>query len=220
MNIEDKLEKLRKDYISIHPRDEFSQRGWLDLRERIDVGPKPIFIFPPVLARSLVFAAFILFILAGGGITLVQAAQRSLPGEPLYPVKRLSEDITVKLTGNSRGKVSNRAQEIIDLVKKDKDGDRLEKAAQEYRETVLETKQEIEKSGKNEEEFEKILEEQEKQFKEAIKKGSSSQNQLEEAIDAAKRGRNGGEVEGENDNHKDRDDDNQEDRSGSNSRKH
>ncbi|OGD97475.1 hypothetical protein A3H87_04855 [Candidatus Curtissbacteria bacterium RIFCSPLOWO2_02_FULL_42_37] len=204
MKLEEKLEKLRKSYIAIHPRDEFAKRGWHELYERLETKPKPSLIFAPALARSLVFAALLLFILTGGGITLVQAAQRSLPGEPFYPVKRLSEDIGAKLTANSRGKVENRGQEIIDLVKKDKDSQRLEKAAQEYEKIVSETKQEIEKSGKGEEEFEKILKEQEKQFEEAIKKGSSSQNQLEEAIDVAQSGRNGGE-------------DQKEDHSGSNS---
>lgn len=204
MRLETKLEKLRKDYISIHPRDEFVKHGWWDIRERIEVKPKPIFIFPPALARSLVFAALLLFILTGGSITLVQAAQGSLPGEPLYPVKRLSENVTLLVSKDTKSKVKNRGQEIIGLSEKNEDSDRLEKVVQEYKNTVLETKQETEKSGKNEEEFEKILKEQEKQFEEAIKKGSSSRDQLEEAIDAARSGRNGGQDE-------------KEDRSGSNS---
>lgn len=219
MKIEDRLEKLRKDYVSIHPKHEFSQSGWQDLYARLDTKPKLVFFFMPSFARGVVFAALFILILTASTVGLVQASRQSLPGEPLYPVKRISENVSLLIYKDPKSRVENRAQEIINLAQEEKDGNRLQKITQEYKKTVLETKEEIQKSGKSKEEFEKILEKQEKQFEEAIKNGSSYQNQLEEAIETSRQGRDSREEEKEDDKNKQEENKQEEDRSGSNSGK-
>ena len=81
--------------------------------------------FPTKLKLAQVsLVAVLMVIISGAGITF--ASQRSLPGEKLYPVKILSEEIRIKLTPKTESKMKLRAEfaeervrEIREIVKKE-----------------------------------------------------------------------------------------------------
>ncbi|MBI2338448.1 hypothetical protein HYU95_04675 [Candidatus Daviesbacteria bacterium] len=184
MDIEKKLKEFKKYYEKVEPSRNFMEQGSKNLQDRILQLEKSkterrfYYLRPFALA---VFTFFVLIVISGG---LVQASQKALPGEPLYPVKRLSEDVTARISGNQVNRVENRAGEIVELSKKGKSSKQVQKAVEEYKEAVDQAK----RSRKNTDDIEKRLEEHEREF-EQIKKGSSGE-EIDEAIEISKRGRN------------------------------
>ena len=196
MDVEEKLAKLKRDYILIKPPRQLLENGWFDLRQIIDDKAQPAFIFKPVLARAIVLASLVIFILGGAFFGLVQVAQGALPGEPLYGVKRLSEDIFWTVFPDQEAQVERRAQEIVGLAQEERDANLLKEASEEYERVVLEAKGDIEKEDKKES-FRQILERQEREFRHVIEKDPDSKDDLEKAIEASRKGRNGnGKVRG------------------------
>src|SRR4030043_1832477 len=81
---------------------------------------------PMSLLKALVAALIALFVLVGSSLT-VYAAQDSLPGETLYPLKTISEDIRLSLTPSTKDKLditldhtNRRVDEINSLLAKGK----------------------------------------------------------------------------------------------------
>lgn len=191
MNIENYLKKSKISYLRTEPSEKFLAQGWNDLENKINnlERPHPNFIYSFI--RPIAFAVMAFFIVGGAFAGLAQASQRSLPGEPLYPVKRLSEEIISTTSGNNLIKVDNRAKEIVGLAQKhDRNEDNLNRTIKEYREEV----EKISKSGKSAQEFEKVLESHEKEFEEVRddRSGSDSGEDIDEAIKISKSGRGGG----------------------------
>lgn len=109
------------------------------------------------LSRAIPAAALISVLLGGG---TVFASQDSLPGEALYPIKRLAEDIRLAATVNPRSKAEKRLnmaetrlEEINALIsrKKDENQERLfefqkniEKAASDFDRRIKEAADEAE----------------------------------------------------------------------------
>lgn len=76
------------------------------------------FFWPRVLAPALALV-LLLFILGGGSVVL---AQKSLPGNFLYPVKRLSEKVNASFNPEFRQEIIViRSEEVKDLVEKKED---------------------------------------------------------------------------------------------------
>ena len=70
-------------------------RGRLMSEAAIVLAPRPSwFSFPAILRPALAAAAILVLVLAGA----TNAAASSLPGDPLYAVKRTSEDVQLALT--------------------------------------------------------------------------------------------------------------------------
>jgi hypothetical protein len=78
-------------------RDQFRKelRGRLMSEAVVVLAPRPSrFSFPAMLRPALAAAAILVLVLAGA----TSAAASSLPGDPLYAVKRASEDVRLALT--------------------------------------------------------------------------------------------------------------------------
>src|SRR5205823_3690122 len=75
--------------------DKEALRGRLMSEAAIVLAPRPSwFSFPAILRPALAAAAILVLVLAGA----TNAAASSLPGDPLYAVKRTSEDVQLALT--------------------------------------------------------------------------------------------------------------------------
>ena len=194
--IEDQLEKLRKEYLKIKAPDYLVQNGWVDLQTRLSAQESPNRRFFP--KPALIFASVILLFFAGS----LTAAQAAKPGDVLYPVKLLSDDLQAKITGKEEIKLEKRAQEFIDLS--NSSSEHLEEAARQYQKTLDESKNQAEKSGRQQE-FRQSLEEQEEKLRQAQDNNPSSQD-LDEAIKETQRVR--GEVQGTKDEHSNGEDNN------------
>lgn len=186
MTIEKELYKLKNYYQMIQAPPKLEKNGWKMLEKQLvkqssnkfHFGLKPLFVG---LTALLFFVTTSLFV--------AQQAQGALPGEPLYPVKRLSENIIQTVTNDPQVSVDNRAREIVDLSKKQKDK-HLKNTMEEYKKAVEQAKQKAEKSEKEKESLRKKLEKQEKEFQKAHK-DSLQKETIDEAIKAAKKGKNG-----------------------------
>lgn len=84
--------------------------------------------FPKIFAVS--FAVILFFVT----FTTVVNAQKSLPGDPLYPVKRLSENVIVAVNPKFKNEVLiRRSEEIKELTEKNKGQNLIKKTIDEYR---------------------------------------------------------------------------------------
>ncbi len=138
--------------------------------------PEPIF-WPRIIFAPA--AAFILLILIG--TASVFASQSSLPGEPLYSIKRLSENAVSSLKPEFRNEMLvRRSREVRELVEKKKNGGFIKKAVEEYNEekgktehsaiTIKESRRNIEKA------WEKADDSQRKELEEKSGSDSSGKN--------------------------------------------
>ncbi|MBI2031916.1 MAG: hypothetical protein HYT08_04860 [Candidatus Levybacteria bacterium] len=131
---------------------------------------KEKFFYSQIYIPALLFT-FLLFILIAGTVS----AQKSLPGQPLYPVKILSENIIKTVNPSFNNEIlKRRSEEIKSLSEQKKDSGLLQKTLDNYSKE-LETKStnsvKIEESKKNlEEAKEASVEKNKKKIEEAIEK--------------------------------------------------
>ncbi len=185
MNIEKQLKHLREDYLLINPSQTQIAKEWLRL-EKIIESEKEANHWKRFFSRPLLFVTAVLVILFGGSFVMVSSVQASLPGEPLYPVKRISERVVVAVTGNYQIAIEQRAQEIVSLSEQhNQSTEKIQQVVREYEHTVLEITQETKESAKVTKELEKRLQEHEKQFEAAAK--ASSSKTLEKAAEVARK---------------------------------
>lgn len=148
----------------------------------------PFRILAPALALVL-----LLFIFIAGVVN----AQKSLPGQPLYPVKRLSENIVKAVNPSFKDEIiKRRSEEIKELTNQKKDSDLLKKTINDYKDElkekgklnpvkIQETKKNLEeakdKSGEEDKkEIEKaIIQTEDKIIKEDSKEGENKKGNLE-----------------------------------------
>jgi len=158
--------------------------GWLELREKLDKKlsfRELAFLF---LVRPAFATALSIILLTGFAGAVLVSAQSSLPGETLYPVKRISEDVLSSITGSKVIKLESRAQEIIILSQKeDEDSDRLKESVIEYEVTVAKVEEKVEEEEKKD--IEEALEKHKEEF-ERIYKNSKSKEEIKKAIEATK----------------------------------
>lgn len=195
MKIEQILRSLKKDYLKIEPPKELVEYGWWALSKEIDEQASPLpskFTFAPIFARSIVFAAIALIVLVGASFTLVYASQKALPRDTLYPIKRFSEDVISAISGNIQVKIEKRAEEVVGAVNKKKDEEVIKEAIKEYKKAVSDTKKVVAEEDK--ESFKEKLKKQEELFEETAKESPVLKDELEEAIDASRKGREGNEI--------------------------
>lgn len=196
MDAENYLEKLRQEYIRLKPDQYFIDYGWVELLSKIenfsmDDDCKYHRYFRTVFAS---FATLILFISL---LSIAKLARAALPGEPLYKVKRITEDIITKVSGKKQIIVENRANEIIDVAKKEEINQQiLKQSVEEYKQSVIEAKEEVKDSKEESKRFQQKLQEQKKEFQQLLEKKSDIKEELEEAIEVTK------EVKEQNDNRK------------------
>lgn len=193
MKIEQILRSLKKDYLKIEPPKDLVEYGWWALKKEIET-ERPKFAFIPVFARSITFAAIILAVLIGASFTLVYASQNALPGDTLYPIKRFSEDVTSVISGNIQKKVEKRAEDVVGAVKKKEDEEVLKEAVKEYEKAISDTKRMV--KSEEREDFKEKLRKQEELFEETVKESPVLKDELKEAIDVSRKGRENDEIKG------------------------
>ncbi|QQG42997.1 MAG: hypothetical protein HYW45_02160 [Candidatus Daviesbacteria bacterium] len=214
------LDQLKQTYLQTQPSKRLVKFGWVNLKPRLVDEREEQILFVRIprqnFAHFVSFTVVVLIIVLGTFFGLIEVAQAALPGEPLYPLKRLSETIISTVSPTSNVAVEHRAKEVLDLSKKGKQNQSLKRAVEEYKEAVLESRQKIAPSSSGEQEFQQRLEEQEEQFREARKSGPSEQ--LEKAAEIAREGRSGPGGDGNRDNENEKEPETKtDDRSGSNS---
>src|SRR3990167_8765328 len=135
---------------------------------------KELFVWPRLFAPTIAFV-LILLVLASGSVAL---AQKSLPGDVLYPIKRLSENIAVSLKPSlEQGIVVRRSQEVLDLVEQKEDPELVKNTLDDFSEDSQKAKSEGHANGNLEEGVrnledarERSSEVERKQIDEALKK--------------------------------------------------
>ncbi len=173
--IEEKLEKLRKQYLKTSAPDYLLENGWVELKVKIS-GYKSLdwrFLF----GRGLVFVSIILSLLLG--VTTV--AQASKPGDVLYPLKLATDEIVAKVAGKPEYKVERRGQEVIDLSRKP--NGQLQEATNEYQKALEETQKESQPDQRKQEALKQSLENQAQKLKDAAEKNPVAAEKLEVIID-------------------------------------
>jgi len=201
MEIEKYLEKIKREYLKTKPSEGFEKGAWQKLAEELPEQERKMPI-SFIVRRTVLFAVILIAFIAFGMFTLMEIAQASLPGEPLYPVKRLYENIAFTKPSTKKIKVERRGQEIIDVVKKKKEKRVLEDSLKDYKKSIEEAWKKT--SEKEEEELREVLEDHEKRFREIIEENSGSKDQIEKALETIRLERENGEVKGEKDEEEDK----------------
>jgi len=203
MKLEEFLKEAKKDYMGVKPPERVSLYGWLELREKLDkrLGLKDVLVW--FFVRPALAIALAVVLLVGGGAGLIRAANGSLPGDSLYPVKRTYENIASAVTGNHEIKVEGRANEIIILSQKEEEStERLKEAVIQYQMTVAQVEEKV-----NEEErksLKETLRRQKREF-ERIYEKSRSRDEIKKAIEAADDDEDEEDVKSWEDEHKEED---------------
>lgn len=133
---------------------------------------KQLFVWPHLFAPAVAFVLILIFLGAGS----VVFAQKSLPGDFLYPVKRLSENVAVSLKPELEQEiVVRRSQEVKDLVEKKEDPGLVKNTLDEFSEETKKAKSRGYANGN--------LEEGVKNLEEARERSSEGERrQIEEVL--------------------------------------
>lgn len=184
MKLSELLKEAKKDYLAVKPPERVTSYGWLELREKLDKKFSLRELLFWFLVRPVFATALSILLLTGFAGAVFVSAQNSLPGETLYPVKRISEDVLSSITGSKVIKLEGRAQEIIILSQKeDEDSDRLKESVIEYEVTVAKVEEKAEEEEKKD--IEETLEKHKEEF-EKIYKETKSKEEIRKAIEATK----------------------------------
>ena len=161
---------------------------------------KQLFAWPRLFAPAVAFV-WILLVLGAGSVVF---AQKSLPGDVLYPVKRLSENVAISLNPALEQEiVVRRSQEVKDLVEKKEDPQLVKNTLEDFSEDSQKAKNKGQANGKLEESVKNLEEAKErssddekKQIEETLKKLEEQKDNNEGSVKGSKseekkRGRNG-----------------------------
>lgn len=183
MNEEKYLQKFKEVYLNKRATPRLSMDGWSEISSKIDGVPGP-FVF---WRKSWAVAFLSILLIAGGSFVFYTNVSAALPGDRLYPVKILSEDVIAKVTGSNQIKIDNRADEIIDLSdKKQEDTKDLQKVSKEYSDEVKKVKSDPEVSKEHKADLQKHLEEDNKKFTETVKKNPEIEQDIKSAIESSR----------------------------------
>src|SRR3990172_6061690 len=109
---------------------------------------KQSFVWPRLFAPAIAFV-LILAVLGTGSVVF---AQKSLPGDVLYPVKRLSENVAVSLKPELEQEIIiRRSQEVKDLVEKKEDPELVKNTIDDFSEDSQKAKSKGHANGNLEE---------------------------------------------------------------------
>ncbi|KKS95686.1 MAG: hypothetical protein UV71_C0004G0026 [Microgenomates group bacterium GW2011_GWC1_43_13] len=181
MKIEEYLNDLKKEYEKTEATLHLKAFGWDELSRQID----PTQARRRVSFRNLgiVFAVLVIFLMGTYRISLA-----ALPGEILYPVKLLSEEIIQKTSGSNQVIIDHRASEIIELSEKQKiDDQNLEEVVTEYRANVEQARQNLKVTGKSNEDLQNNLDEHHSEFERIGRDHPEIEDKIKEARDASDR---------------------------------
>lgn len=171
------LYKLKKIYFSSEPSEATVNKSWKKLEARLGVQDEVVRSAPFYRSRLFAVAALCLVLLFG----VVGLSQKAVPGDVLYPVKRFSEEVALKIYPNQEIVTERRADEVIELIQKQENTQTIKKAAEEYEKSVDTEKENIEKDSSKEEEFKKRLEDNKKNVNEVLGTSTSFKEDNEDA---------------------------------------
>ena len=154
-----KLKDLIKNYRSFSPDQNWAKKSEAQLlayfREKIGSQKKPVvglfFYFKPVFISLIALS-----IIVSGSVKVFAEVKNSLPGQTLYPVKRLAEEMIYKLVPNEKKIVlkaemaKNRLEEVKKIAEKTKLKDsevppQVKEATREFEKEIVALKKEIKK---------------------------------------------------------------------------
>lgn len=179
------LEKEAEDltFLSKNLSNLYSFERSTDLKTRfID---KDLSVKNKFFTQRQIFATALLSLILLLGFTSIVGAQNSLPGESLYPVKRLSEDVISFIKPDFKSEVLKRRSEEIKELSGKKDGDSFQNVVNEYEKELDENKTinpvKIEESRKILEEAKNnSLDEHKEDIERAINKTENKQGKAED----------------------------------------
>lgn len=138
----------------------------------------PKWFFAPAIAFSL--------LLLIGAISASYASQKSLPGDPLYPVKRLTEDARILVDPNFKNeKIVRRSEEVKKLTEEKEEKPKfINKAIDDFRKESEDSKnrdaKKVQESLRNlEDAKQNVSGEEKKQIERVIEKTENSQDNRE-----------------------------------------
>ncbi len=154
------------------------------------IGFKTRFLEQDLIVKNKFFASRQMFATAFLSVILllsfssIVAAQKSFPGQPLYPVKIASENIASFINPSFKGEILERRSEEIKELSGKKDGDSFQSLVNEYEKELSENKkinrEKIEESRKNlEEARNNSLDEHKKDLERVIIKTEDRQEEIE-----------------------------------------
>lgn len=176
---EEYLKELKTKYQNIETPLHLRESGWEELSGKLE--PAPL-VNRRLWVMRFAFISGIILVISGAFFGFYQVAAASLPGDLLYPVKKFSENIVQRATGDNQIVIDHRAEEIVNLAReKEVKTQELQQAVQEYKEVVTEARQEIRVKGQEDIQFEKRLEEQHREFDRVAKEAPTSAGEIKDA---------------------------------------
>lgn len=179
MNTKEYLTGLKSEYQKVGATRHLRVSGWEDIRRQIGF-PEPR--FGKIWLKNFAITFVLILLFAGSLFVAYGTVLAAMPGDPLYPVKILSEKIIQKATGNNQLTIKDRASEIVDLSKKQNiDKENLKQVVSEYKQNVLDAKEQIQISGKPSIHLQKELEDQHSEFDKLGHDNPEIQNEIKDA---------------------------------------
>lgn len=167
------LDKLRRGYEQTEPSVNFKLYGWQEFSAKIDAREKPVVRIFYRLAFSLAVFLFLTVISTG----VYKTALAAIPGNLFYPVKTLGETVVNKATGTNQASIDNRADEIVTMARQDGQNQKeLQAVVGQYIESV-------QSAPVKNENYQKKLEAQHRQFDQIAKDSPQIANYLKGAIE-------------------------------------
>ncbi|MCL5784886.1 MAG: hypothetical protein M1142_06065 [Patescibacteria group bacterium] len=185
----DELETLRKKYIAVSKPDNLD---WSSLESRLGSQEQPKSWPVKQFLLSITAIVIVLSIFTG-------AAQAARPGDQLYPLRILTDNLMAKVSGDSSQVIEKRAE---DIIKVSNDPKKLGQAIEHYQQTVEDISREASGPAKKQE-LKTVLKKQEQKFAAEAKKNPASQPQLNQLINQTQKDE--GEVKGTKTKAKDQD---------------
>lgn len=182
MNTNEYLNSLKKEYEKTEATLHLKSSGWEELSRQVN--PIPVKRSYWLRNLGIVFAVFVIFLLGTYKIALA-----ALPGDVLYPVKLLSEDLIQRASGSNQVVIDHRADEIIGLSKEQEvNSQNLDQVVTEYKDQVEQAKQNFEVRGKPSINFQNKLDEQHSEFERIGSDHPEIEDEIKDAKDASDRG--------------------------------
>lgn len=176
------FKQLKQQYRETKIPHKLETSGWQDLLSRMEdeeINTPPYAKFP--IPRFAFILILLLFVFSTGTYGFYQAARKSLPGQPLYPVKETIVNIVSNVSGNRQMIINERAEDLIKAT-----GSAapkyLDRTLEEYNKSLENLKKHKEETDKEEQKLEKTLKKHEEML-ENLKISSSSGQIINKAIE-------------------------------------
>lgn len=183
MNTENYLKELKKEYEQTDATWHLKMSGWGEIEKRISlIEPK----HKRVWRRSYAFGFAVVLVFVFVLFSAYKTVLASVPGDTFYPVKVLSEKISQKLTGSNQSAIDHRAQEIIELSKKQNvDKSELKQVVSEYKSNVEEAQKSDQNLVSPDIKLQKDLEKQHTEFDKIVRSNPDVGAEIKDAQDVS-----------------------------------